>query len=160
MRTVAQHFADALADVAVSQNAADQVRRELGDVLGLLRESPQLGLLLGSPAVSRANKQAVVEALVAGLKASRTMRNFLSVVLDRRRMRQLPEIQQAIEAQLDERQGITRAAVTSARELDVAEKTQLRGALETPERPARGSRVQIGPRAYCRSGGSHRLDDL
>jgi F-type H+-transporting ATPase subunit delta len=64
------------------------------------------------------------------LDASRTLRNFLCVVLDRRRTALLPEIQRAFDARLDERQGITRADVTSARELADAEKAELRGALE------------------------------
>jgi F-type H+-transporting ATPase subunit delta len=128
--TLADHYADALADVAVAQNAAAEVRQQLADFLQLLHESPALNVLLSSPAVSRENKQGVVEALVSRLGASHTLRNFLSVVLDRRRMALLPEIQQAFDAQLDRRQGVTRAEVTSTRELDEGEKTQLRGVLE------------------------------
>ena len=130
MRNLADRYADALADVALSQNAAAEVRQQLGDFLELLRESSDLHLVLDSPAVSRASKQGVVEALVARLDASRTLRNFLFVVLDRRRMALLPEIQRALDARLDERQGITRAEVTSAHELGDAEKDQLRAALE------------------------------
>ena len=104
--------------------------RELRDFLALLRESPQLAILLGSPAVSRANKHAVAEALVERMGASRTLRNFLFVVLDQRRMASAAGDPAAFEAQLDERQGITRADVTSARELNEGEKKQLRAALE------------------------------
>ena len=130
MRTLADRYANALADVALGQNAAEQVRQELSDFLGLLRESPELRVLLNNPAVPRRNKRAVAEALVERLGASRTLRNFLFVVLDRRRAVLLPAIQQAFDAQLDERQGITRAEVTSARELKDAEKKELRGTLE------------------------------
>ena len=42
MRSIAEHYADALADVAVSENTAPVVRRELADFLALLRESPDL----------------------------------------------------------------------------------------------------------------------
>jgi F-type H+-transporting ATPase subunit delta len=130
MRTIAQHYADALADVAISEKNAETVSRELRDFLGLLRESPQLGILIGSPAVSRANKHGVAQALVERMKASRTLRNFLFVVIDQRRMALLPEIQQAFEAQLDERQGVARASVISARDLKEGEKKQLRAVLE------------------------------
>ena len=102
----------------------------MGDFLELLRESPELRLLLESPAVPRTSKRAVIEELVARLGASRTLRNFLLVVQDRRRTALLPEIQRAFDARLDERQGITRADVTSARERSDAEKNELRGALE------------------------------
>ena len=130
MRTIAQHYADALAEVAISENSADKVRRELRDFLALLGESPQLGVLLGSPAVSRANKHAVAQALVERMGASRTLRNFLFVVIDQRRMGLLPEIQQAFEAKLDELQGVARADVISARELSERERKQLRTVLE------------------------------
>jgi F-type H+-transporting ATPase subunit delta len=130
MRTIAQHYADALADVAISEKNTESVSRELRDFLALLRESPQLGILLGSPAVSRANKHAVAQALVERMKASRTLRNFLLVVIDKRRMALLAEIQQAFEAQLDERQGVTRATVVSAKDLKESEKKKLRAALE------------------------------
>lgn len=130
MRNVVDRFADALADVAISENAADQIRQQLSDFLELLGEASELRLLLDSPAVSRASKHAVVEALVARLDASRTLRNFLFVVLDRRRTALLPDIQRAFDARLDARQGITRAEVTSAHELGDGEKDQLRAALE------------------------------
>jgi F-type H+-transporting ATPase subunit delta len=130
MRTIAQHYADALADVAISEKNTESVSRELRDFLALLRESAQLGILLGSPAVSRANKHAVAQALVERMKASRTLRNFLFVVIDKRRMALLAEIQQAFEAQLDERQGVARASVVSAKDLKESEKKKLRAALE------------------------------
>jgi F-type H+-transporting ATPase subunit delta len=130
MRTIAQHYADALAEVAISQKSADKVRRELRDFLALLRESAQLGVLLGSPAVSRANKHAVAGALVERMGASRTLRNFLFVVIDQRRVGLLPEIQQAFDARLDDLEGVARADVTTARELNERERKQLRTVLE------------------------------
>jgi F-type H+-transporting ATPase subunit delta len=130
VRRVADRYAAALADVALAENGADRIRQEFAAFLGLLRESPQLGTLLSSPAVSRAGKRAVAEALVARLNASRTLRNFLWVVLDHRRARLLPEIQQALDQELDKRLGVTRAEVISAHELPAGEKEQLRGVLE------------------------------
>ena len=93
MSTLADHYADALADVAIQQNSVSQIRQELAAFLGMVRESPDLALILDSPAVQRANKRAVIEALAAQMGASRTLRNFLFVVVDRGRTRLLPEIQ-------------------------------------------------------------------
>jgi F-type H+-transporting ATPase subunit delta len=128
--SLATHYAEALADVAVAQNEAEQVRQELADFVTLQRESPELRILMGSPAVPRVNKLAVVEALVARLGAGKTLRNFLHVVLDHRRMALIPEIQLAFDEQLDKRRGVTRAAVTSADVLNDAEKAELRKVLE------------------------------
>jgi F-type H+-transporting ATPase subunit delta len=129
MRTLADRYAAALADVALAENAADKIRGELADFLALLREAPQLGTLLGSPAVPRAGKRAVVESLVRRLGASRTLRNFLCVVLDHRRTRLLPEIQEALDRQLDERMGVSRAQVTSAHELTPTDQARLQAVL-------------------------------
>ena len=158
--TLADHYADALADVAVSQNTAAEVRRELADFVALQAESPELRILLGSPAVTRANKLAVVEALVGRLGAGKTLRNFLFVVLDHRRMALVPEIQLAFDAQLDKRRGIARAHVTSAGKLSDVEKAELRAVLaklsgqqveaeysEDPELIA-GAVVRIGSKIY------------
>ncbi len=128
--TLADHYADALADVAIQQNSVAQIRQQLADFLLMVRESPDLALLLDSPAVQRANKRAVIEALVAQMGASGTLRNFLFVVVDRGRTRLLLEIQASFDKRLDERQGIVRADVSSARELADQEKAELRGALE------------------------------
>jgi F-type H+-transporting ATPase subunit delta len=130
MRTLADRYAAALADVALAGKAAEKIRGELADFLGLLREAPQLGTLLSSPAVPRAAKRAVAEALVNRLGASRTLRNFLCVVLDHRRTRLLPEIQEALDRQLDERMGVVRATVTSARELPKDEQGKLQEVLQ------------------------------
>ncbi len=130
MKIVADRYADALADVALAQNAASQVRRELADFLALMRESPELRVLLENPAVPRASKRGVIEALAARLGASPVMRNFLLVVLDRRRIALLGEIEAAFAEKLDQRQGITRADVTTARALDDAERQRLCGVLE------------------------------
>jgi F-type H+-transporting ATPase subunit delta len=130
VRTLSDRYAAALADVALADNAAEKIRGELADFLGLLREAPQLGTLLSSPAVPRAGKRAVAEALVNRMGASRTLRNFLCVVLDHRRTRLLPEIQEALDRQLDERMGIVRATVTSASELPKDEQAKLQEVLQ------------------------------
>lgn len=130
MRSVADHYADALVDVALEQNAAGEIRQQLGDFLALLGESPELHVILGSPAVSKKNKQGVVQALVNRMGAGQTMRNFLFVILDHRRMALLPQIQAAFDVRLDERQGVLRADVTTARGLSDAEKNELGDALQ------------------------------
>jgi F-type H+-transporting ATPase subunit delta len=61
--------------------------------------------------------------------ASRTLRNYLFVIVDQRRAGMLVEIEQAFSRLLDARQGITQAAVTSATELTEKERAELATAL-------------------------------
>jgi F-type H+-transporting ATPase subunit delta len=127
--TLADHYADALAQVAIQQNAVAEIRQELADFLAMERQSADLVLLLEHPAVQKASKKAAVAALVAQMGASQTLRNFLFVVVDRGRTRLLPEIQVAFDRRLDDRRGIVRADVSSAHELAEQEKAELRAAL-------------------------------
>ena len=61
--------------------------------------------------------------------ASRTLRNYLFVIVDQRRAGMLIEIEQAFSALLDARQGITEATVTSFAELTSDEREELGAAL-------------------------------
>lgn len=130
MKALAQRYASALVDVALEQGTAEQIKRELAGFTNLLAESADLGTLLSSPAVPRASKQAVIERLVARMGASRTLRNFLFVIVENRRSALLPQIRQAFEAQLYARLGVAEAHVTSVQELSAQQKSELTRVLE------------------------------
>ena len=131
MKSVTQHYAAALADVALEKRQTEPLKRELAAFLELVGKSPELRNFLATPAVERAAKQAVIEKLVARLGASRELRNFLFVIVDNRRTALLPEIAKEFEAELLERLGVARAEITSARELTAQQKTDLGETLET-----------------------------
>lgn len=125
-RAVASRYARALADLVFDpskgldpQTAASQL--ELFDEV--LQSSPDLRIALLSPAVAPARKRAVVARLTERLGIARLVRNFLFVLIDHRRTPMLREIREAFQATVDERLGIRRAEVTSARELDESEQT-------------------------------------
>ncbi len=129
MKAIAQRYARALVDVAVQQGKAADVQRELGDFAALLAGSADLRNFLANPAVGRDKKQAVIAKLAARMSVSKTVRNFLMVLVDNRRTALLPQIQEAYAAQLNARLGIAQAEVTSARELTAEEKGKLGAAL-------------------------------
>ncbi|HYZ83348.1 MAG TPA: ATP synthase F1 subunit delta [Bryobacteraceae bacterium] len=79
-----------------------------------LNTSPDLKNVLLSPAVPVNRKRAVVKDLAELLGLHRLIRNFLFVLLDRRRLTLLTEARQAFELIVDERLGIVRAEVRSA----------------------------------------------
>ena len=130
MKALSQRYAAALADVAIERNSAPQVQQEIAAFAALLDESRELRQLLANPAVPRAGKHAVIERLVERLGASRTVRNFLLLLVDHRRATLLPEIEQAYGSLLDSKLGITRAEVSTGEELGPAERAELIGALE------------------------------
>jgi F-type H+-transporting ATPase subunit delta len=130
LRGLAQRYAAALADVALEQDAAESIRKNLDEFCAALEGSPDLGNFLISPAVSRENKQAVIEKIAARIGAGKVFRNFLLVVSDNRRTGLLPEIASAFHSVLLERMGVAEAQVTSAAELTAGQKKQLNAALE------------------------------
>jgi F-type H+-transporting ATPase subunit delta len=130
LRSASLQYATALADIALEQGAAEPVRKQLEDFGAAYSESAELRNVLANPAVERAAKHGVIEKLVARLGASRVVRNFLFIVVDNQRTHLLPEILQAFEDVLRQRQGVAEAEVTSAAELTAPQKTQLQQTLE------------------------------
>jgi F-type H+-transporting ATPase subunit delta len=129
LKALAERYANALVDVALENKQADQVKQELAAFAGMVRESADLHAFLANPSITRAIKHAAIEQLVARMGASRTLRNYLFVIVDQRRAGMLIEIEQAFSALLDARQGITQATVTSAVELTSAERAEIDAAL-------------------------------
>ena len=123
-------YAAALADVALAQQDADRVKRDLGSFVEAFASSGDLRELLESPAVSRELKHKVVEEHSQRMDLAPAVRNFLYLLLDHRRTELLGEIQTAFQTELNRRLGIVEANVTSVRELNAEERKQLTTALE------------------------------
>ncbi len=102
---------------------------ELQEFDTLLSGAPPLRNALLSPAVTPARKRAVVGRLAGAMGTSRTVRNFVMVVVNHRRTEMLPEIRQAFQTLLDERLGLVEAAVSSARELTPEQREAVAGRL-------------------------------
>ena len=125
MNALAARYASALVDVALENKQADLVKQELAAFAAMVRESAELHAFLANPTIARAGKHAAIEQLVERMGASRTLRNYLFVIVDQRRAGMLPEIEQAFSALLDARMGITQATVTSAADLTAGERAEL-----------------------------------
>jgi F-type H+-transporting ATPase subunit delta len=103
-----------------------QASGELEVFQQMLDGTSELRNVLLSPAVSPARKRAVVARFAEMLPLSRLVRNFLYVLVDRRRINIIDEIVEAYKVILDSRLGVIRADVKSAQPL----KPEQRAALE------------------------------
>jgi F-type H+-transporting ATPase subunit delta len=129
---VASRYARALVDILLGPDpelGPDQALAQLRLFEALQKESADLRHVLASPAVGAARKKAVVERLAAQAGLSVLVKNVLFVLIDHRRIAMLPDVVVSIAAQLDERRGIARARVTSARPLDAEQQAQVETAL-------------------------------
>lgn len=129
---LANRYGRALVDVVTRPGAAvtpEKATTELADFLVALEASPALRNVLISPAVAPGKKTAIIAELGRRLDLSRTIQNFLRVVIDHRRLALLEEMAAAFEAQLDERRGVVRARIASAQPVDSDQQSALAAGL-------------------------------
>jgi F-type H+-transporting ATPase subunit delta len=121
-------YARALADAVMDPKTGldpKQALNELRAFTAIVRESNELRNVLLSPAVSNSKKRNVVARFADSLPLSRVVRNFLFVLVDRRRTDLLNDMADAFETALDERLGIVRADVKSASPLNERQQSDL-----------------------------------
>ena len=171
MKSASHQYANALADIALAQGAAEPALKQLADFGAAYAESAELRNFLASPAVDRDAKHGVIEKLVARLGASKIIRNFVFLIVDHGRAHILPEIVSAFQEVVRQRQGIAEAEISTAIELNAAQKAEFAFTLErlTGKRveakyslePALlgGAVVRIGDAIYDGSL-RHRLDEM
>jgi F-type H+-transporting ATPase subunit delta len=128
MASVVGTYARAFADVAMTKsNLLDPARmlQELHGIEALLKESDPLRRVLENPSIPGNGKRAVLDAITQRLGTTRQVRNFVAVLIDHRRLPLFSEILKQLEQELDERQGLAEAQVSSARQLSDPEKQML-----------------------------------
>lgn len=129
---LASHYARALADAVFAPNSGlspEDATAQLRSAEALFSDSKELERALLSPAVSKSRKKAVILKLADELKLHRIIRNFLLVVVSHRRTYELKGIRQEFEELVDEKLGWIPAEITSASELDAAQRETIERAL-------------------------------
>ena len=132
LSAIVSRYAEALADVVTAPASAtrgEQAVAELQEFASAL-ESAELRNALISPSVPSSRKRAVVAKIADVLRLSRISRNFLFVLIDHRRIAELPHIIEALELILDERMGFARAEVAAARDLSEVQRQAINSRLE------------------------------
>ena len=86
--------------------------------------SRELRNVLQNPAVSRDQKLKLLDSIIQHIGATKMLRNFLAVLIDRRRIGNIGDLLEQFKRELDRRLGIAEAKVSSVRELSSAEKKE------------------------------------
>jgi F-type H+-transporting ATPase subunit delta len=126
---VVSRYARALVDIVTSSNAGIEpalALRQLRSFDAAVQATPELRIILASPAVSSARKRLVIRRIAEALGLERIILNFILVLSDHRRAAALPAMIDSFELLLDERLGFRRAEVRSAYELTADECEHLR----------------------------------
>jgi F-type H+-transporting ATPase subunit delta len=130
LKSASLQYANALADIAIAQGAAEEVKQQIIGLGALYAESADLRNFLASPAVAREAKHRVIDKLLARIGGNKILRNFLFVVADHQRTHLLPEMIASFLEVLRARQGITEAQISSAVALNALQKAEMEFTLE------------------------------
>jgi F-type H+-transporting ATPase subunit delta len=128
--SLARRYAKALLEIGVQQQTYDALGKELDRAADTLRSSPELRVALENPVFSLEKRKLIMDELSRRLALSKTVRNFIMLLLDKGRIAALPDIARVHRTLIDEHAGRMRATVTSARPLDPLLESRLKTALE------------------------------
>jgi F-type H+-transporting ATPase subunit delta len=125
--TYARAFADAVFDGHLDPGKTLQEAQSLAE---LVAGSKELREVWETPSITAEQKRAVLDAIVARQGISRTVRNFVAVLIDHRRINFLGPIVKQFEQELDQRMGFAEAEITSAHELNQNDRHMLEAQVE------------------------------
>lgn len=127
---IARRYAKALIQIAVDQKLVEEYYDELAGFSLALEISPEAERMLIDPGVRIEVKREVVKELVARLGISKTIGDFILLLLDKKRLDVLSQIAENYRSFADETAGILRSTITSALPLQDAQVNEIRSTLE------------------------------
>jgi F-type H+-transporting ATPase subunit delta len=128
--SLARRYARAILELGTAHGNLDQLGAELRSLAHAMKESAELVSSLTNPAIRRADRRRVIDAVLQRVGASQHTKNLIYILLDGERLASLPSISREVDAMIEARSGRISAEVTSARPLDAAALGQITAALE------------------------------
>ena len=157
---VGGRYAQALFDLALETGRLDAVRADLKSLKAAWIDSADLRRLATSPVIAAEDQQKGLVAIAVKAKFEQTTRNFLGLLAQNGRARDLAAVITGFEALYSKRAGIVAAEVVSTQELTAAQLTHIRNALrqalgKAPELTTRidpsilgGLKVKVGSKLF------------
>jgi F-type H+-transporting ATPase subunit delta len=124
MSVAANRYATALIDVLYPDNAEAGLQ-QLQQFASLLTDEPDSRRYLENPALAGARRARLLKEISVALGFDRRVANFINILTDRNRLPILEEIIAEYQRLMDQRLGIVRARVTTARALDPMQQQEL-----------------------------------
>jgi len=129
LASLAGPYASALFAIAEERDALERTEQGLESVLALTAGSADLGRLIRSPVVARADQGRAMSAILDAMGSDPLVRNFVGVLARNRRLGALPAIARRFRALAAERRGEVEAVAETAIDLDAAATGRIRDAL-------------------------------
>ncbi|MFT4974470.1 MAG: F-type H+-transporting ATPase subunit delta [Myxococcota bacterium] len=129
---LSRRYARALIGIGQELDQVDAFADDLSTFTAALSlDDGLLSLVLSNPGLTSTERRDVLQAVLARLQLSRTVDNFLNLLLDKSRLLLFEKIQAAYQEMADELAGRVRATVTTAAPMQPAEAAQISGVLST-----------------------------
>lgn len=128
---ISKRYARALVGIGAEQQQVDLYGEELGKIKAAFSAEEYLRLLLESPTFPLEKKSAILDDLIAYLKLSDGMKNFLGLLLEKDRLQYLNQIDADFRKLADEMSGVLRAKIHSATDLAKDQLDAIRTGMET-----------------------------
>ena len=109
---LARRYARALFGLAEARQSLESAGSAVGTLADVLAEPNVMRVLTGP--LSRERKRELLTKIVATTQVPPMLRDFLLLVADQGRLKQIPAIRAVFDEMLDEKRGITRATIRSA----------------------------------------------
>src|SRR4030067_153728 len=110
---VASRYARALFKLAATPQELEKRHQDLDGVIGLLRQIPRLGLFLSAPQITRSEKEKLLEKSL-GERVGPQLLHFVLFLLEKGRLKFLPEIAESYHRLVKENLGILEARLITA----------------------------------------------
>lgn len=126
----ARRYARALMDIGIEKGVYRQYVKELAEVQEMIQKVPMLKATLLNLSFSSHARGKLLQRVLEGMDLSKEVVNFISLLVERDRLQQLPMIVQHYHTLIDEVEGQVRASVHSVIPLDDDQMAKLKGGLE------------------------------
>ncbi len=108
----------------------DKIAADLRSLAKAMKDSAELQTALNNPAIRRADRRKVLDALLQRIGSQPHTKNLVYLLLDGERLFALPEIARELDAMIQAKSNHVTAEVTSAKPLDAAQLSSITAALE------------------------------
>jgi F-type H+-transporting ATPase subunit delta len=134
---VATRYATALFNEAKQIGALETIISDTRGLRSMLKESHDFALFVASPVIKTAHKGAALKAIAEKADLSSMTKNFLALLVEKSRVNELAYIIDSFEALYNKENSILPVEITSAIELDTAQKDNLvnKIAMQTGKKP-------------------------
>ena len=126
---IARRYAKALILIGKEDGQAEQYRKELGGVSGLMDKGTELEQAICNPLYHAEGRRKVLQTIIGKLDLSKVMTSFLLLLFDKGRIGYINSINEFYQEFADELKGVAQAKLVSARELSSQAVDKIRAAL-------------------------------